>query len=593
MVKIKKPGENHSSMRGIKKNNAFLEKKIASEIAREISGRKSITADELNAIKKSAAQKHNFQSYLTNIRILSNLSQANAQNLKGLLMTKPIRGEAGVSVIAVMTAPFSCPHGKCVFCPGGVGSVFGNTPQSYTGKEPAAMRAKRASYDPYVQVMNRLEQCVATGHIPEKAELIVMGGTFPSFPEKYRRSFIAFSIKAMNDFSSMFFKKKRIDFRKFNRFFMLPGDITDAKRTKKIQKKLIVLKKKKTALLEKEQKKNERAMVRCVALCIETRPDYCKEEHIKDMLYLGATRVEMGVQSIYDAVLNKSERGHTVADVIDATSLMKDSFLKVGYHIMPGLPGSNPKKDIGVFRELFKNQKFRPDNLKIYPCMVVSGTKLYSWWKNRSYTPLDAASAAEIIAEGKRFVPNYCRIMRVQRDIPTKFTEAGAEMTNLRQLVDSVLAKKGIKCRCIRCREPRSKHIDYKSVIMRRADYEASFGTEVFLSFEDSKNDFLIAFCRLRIPNRRFMPEIEEGSAGIRELHVYGNALGLSESSKEGSAQHKGFGRALVGEAERIARDEFKRKSMYIISGMGAREYYRRLGYKRKGAYMKKNLQSL
>ncbi len=579
--------------RNLETEERKLEKKISEEIVKEIDRRKIIEQDSLNAVKKEIAKTYKFKGFLTNIMILSNLSSEEAEKFKKILLTKPARSQSGVSVIAIMTKPIKCPHGKCIYCPGGLNSFFGSVPQSYTGREPATMRAIRANYDSYMQVMNRLEQYIITGHVPQKVELIIMGGTFPSFADKYQKEFISYALKAMNDFSKMFFrgknKGKNFDFEYFKEFFELPGNVKDRKRTEIIQKKLH--EKKGKWDLEKEQKRNETADIRCVAMCIETRPDYCREEHISKMLKLGATRVELGVQTIYNDIHRKIERGHFVKDVIEATRLLKDSFLKVGYHIMPGLPGSDFEKDINIFRELFLNPDFKPDNLKIYPCMVIKGTKLYKMWKSGNYKPLDAKSAAEIIIQGKQFVPEYCRIMRIQRDIPTKFTEAGVEMTNLRQYVDNLMKERRLKCRCIRCREPKDKEIDYESIKIVKRKYEASNGTEVFISAEDVKNDILLGFCRLRIPYNPFRKEILPCSAGIRELHVYGRALPIDKKNENyGSAQHRGFGKKLLSEAERIAQEEFGCKNIYVISGIGVREYYKRLGYERKGVYMFKRI---
>ena len=579
--------------RNLETEERKLEKKISEEIVKEIDRRKITEQDSLNAVKKEIAKTYKFKGFLTNIMILSNLSSEEAEKFKKILLTKPARSQSGVSVIAIMTKPIKCPHGKCIYCPGGLNSFFGSVPQSYTGREPATMRAIRANYDSYMQVMNRLEQYIITGHVPQKVELIIMGGTFPSFADKYQKEFISYALKAMNDFSKMFFrgknKGKNFDFEYFKEFFELPGNVKDRKRTEIIQKKLH--EKKGKWDLEKEQKRNETADIRCVAMCIETRPDYCREEHISKMLKLGATRVELGVQTIYNDIHRKIERGHFVKDVIEATRLLKDSFLKVGYHIMPGLPGSDFEKDINIFRELFLNPDFKPDNLKIYPCMVIKGTKLYKMWKSGNYKPLDAKSAAEIIIQGKQFVPEYCRIMRIQRDIPTKFTEAGVEMTNLRQYVDNLMKERRLKCRCIRCREPKDKEIDYESIKIVKRKYEASNGTEVFISAEDVKNDILLGFCRLRIPYNPFRKEILPCSAGIRELHVYGRALPIDKKNENyGSAQHRGFGKKLLSEAERIAQEEFGCKNIYVISGIGVREYYKRLGYERKGVYMFKRI---
>jgi len=531
--------------------------------------KKKFSARQLSALKRELCKKYNVVKPPTNFEILLHAQEKDLPKVQSKLMTKPVRTISGVSPIAIMTQPFKCPHGKCLMCPGGPDSVFGDVPQSYTGKEPATMRGIRNKFDAYLQVFNRLEQYVVLGHAIDKIELIIMGGTFPSFPKKYQDEFVTYSLKAMNDFSQLFFAKKKFNIKKFKKFFYLPGPVGDPLRTKKIHEKLLKLKKK--TRLEREQKKNENANVRCVALCIETRPDYSMKKHIDQMLRLGTTRVELGVQSTDNKILKKINRGHKVEDSIQATQLLKDAFLKVGYHLMPGLPGSNLVKDKKMFKEVFSNQNFKPDALKIYPCMVTPGTKLHESYLKKKFKPMDTEKAAKLISEIKGFIPKYCRVMRVQRDIPTYQTAAGVNLTNLRQLIHQ---KYKPKCECIRCREPGRKNISWKDVKLLTEKYLASGGVEYFISVEDIKNNLLLGFCRLRINK----------NAGIRELHVYGQAAKLGE---KGNIQHRGLGKKLVLAAEALAELHDKKK-IFVISGIGVREYYKKLGYKKEGSYMVK-----
>jgi len=526
-----------------------------------------LTDRQFSQLKRNLCKKYKIHKPPTNFEILLHAKESDLKKIQNKLITKPTRTISGVSPIAIMTKPFKCPHGKCLMCPGGPGSHFGDVPQSYTGKEPATMRGIRNKYDPYLQVFNRLEQYIVLGHDINKIELIIMGGTFPSFPKKYQDQFVTYAFKAMNDFSKLFFQKNRFNINKFKKFFYLPGPVGDPERTKKIHKKLETLKKKSN--LETQQKINETSNVRCIAICIETRPDYCQEKHIKQMLRLGTTRVELGVQHIDNNILKKIKRGHTAKDTIQATKLLKEAFLKVGYHIMPGLPGSSIKKDKQMFKELFKNPDFKPDAIKIYPCMVTKGTELYELYKKKKYKPLTTKQAAKLIAEIKKYIPKYCRIMRVQRDIPTYQTVAGVSQTNLRQLIHQ---KHQPDCQCIRCREPRKKEISWKHVKLLTKEYPASKGIEYFLSFEDTKNNLLLGFCRLRINKQ----------AGIRELHVYGQATKIGQ---KGGIQHRGWGKKLVNMAEEITK-KHQRKKLFIISGIGVKEYYKKLGYKKEGTYM-------
>ncbi len=529
--------------------------------------KKRLSKEDFSRQKYLLCKKHGIAKVPTDIAILTHAKKEDLPILKKYLQTKPTRTISGVAVVAVMTRPAKCPHGKCVYCPGGPESSFGDVPQSYTGKEPATMRGLRTGFDPYVQVFSRLEQYIVTGHNPNKAELIIMGGTFPSFTKKYQESFVASAFKAMNDFSRIFYRNGEFNFDKFREFFELPGTIKDEKRVKKVISK--IKKQKGKAELEREQKRNESSAIRCVGLTIETRPDYAMEKHVKEMLRMGATRVEIGIQSVYDEVLKKIERGHTVNETAEAFRVLKDNGFKINAHYMIGLPGSSVKKDIEGIKKLFSEEKFRPDMLKIYPCIVTKGTKLYDMWKKGLYRPIKTEQAARIITQAKKFVPEYCRIMRIQRDIPSTVIEAGPKMTNLRQHIKE---NYGIECRCIRCREIKKGDIRNPSIKVK--EYAASGGKEFFISLEE--NDKIIGFCRLRISGE---------TAFIRELHVYGSAEQLKE---EGKAQHRGFGKQLMKKAEEIA-GKSKIKKMKVISGVGVREYYRKLGYKKEGSYMVKS----
>ncbi|MBW2988603.1 tRNA uridine(34) 5-carboxymethylaminomethyl modification radical SAM/GNAT enzyme Elp3 [Candidatus Woesearchaeota archaeon] len=513
----------------------------------------------------------------SNFEILLRATDKELPQIERFLMTKPTRTISGVAVVAVMTEPRKCPHGRCIMCPGGPSSNFGDVPQSYTGREPATRRAIRNKFDAYLQVFNRLEQYVLLGHNIEKVELIIMGGTFPAYPWDYQREFVASALKGLNDFGKLFVGKEGINLQRFKSFFELPGDISSDSRVARIQKKILKLKGKPE--LKREQKRNESARVRCVAMCIETRPDYCQPEHIARMLELGCTRVELGVQTLDDSILNKIERGHTVEHTIKATRELRESFLKVGYHIMLGLPGSTPEKDIDTIKTLFSDERFRPDFLKIYPCLVVRGTKLYKMWRSGEYKPLSISDAVKIITKAKRYVPEYCRIMRVQRDIPIQVVSAGPKMTNLRQYI---LAK-NLKCRCIRCREYGTRvkqglSIGLSKCRLRVLKYRASGGVEYFIQYEEPETDTLLGFCRLRVGQ----------NTGVRELHVYGPAVGFRKQ-RDGGVQHLGIGTLLLQKAEEIAKNSAANK-IYVISGIGVRNYYRKLGYRKCGAYMMKRL---
>lgn len=550
---------------------------------------KKLDKDKLSKVKLKLCKKHKLAKPPTDIAILLNTPIKDIESVQKHLITKPTRSISGVAVVAIMTKPYKCPHGKCDYCPGGPASHFGDVPQSYTGEEPATLRAQRNDYDPYLQVFNRLEQYIVTGHVPDKVELIIMGGTFPSVSKVYQKNFVINSFKAMNDFSKLFFKNNALNLKKFREFFELPGEVDDPKRAKHIKAKLKLLKARKTTL-EKEHKTNETAKIKCVGLTIETRPDYGRLDHGNFALELGATRLELGIESVSDKILEQVNRGHTIEDSTNSIQELKDIGFKLNFHYMPGLPGVSTKDDLKFMKQLFTDERFQPDMLKLYPAMVMKGTNTYKSWKKGKFKPLSTEQAGKLIAEFKRHVPTYCRIMRIQRDIPTKQTEDGVDRTNLRQYVEQLMKQKGTKCRCIRCREVgRAKYIDKIEITV--IEYPASGGKEFFIAAEDKKHDVILGFTRLRLPSTSLRKEITKDSALLRELHVYGTTAALNEKTEGASAktQHKGYGKKLLQTAEKIAKQHGKNK-LLVISGVGVREYYKKHGYKKQGPYMVKKL---
>ena len=540
------------------------------------------TNKQLAKLKRELSVKYNQDSIPTNIDILLNVKKEDLAGIKKKIITKPVRTISGVTPVAVMTRPAKCPHGKCTFCPGGINSPWGNVPQSYTGHEPATMRGIRNDYDSYLQVFNRLEQYIVLGHSIDKIEIIVMGGTFPAEEMEYQQEFIYGIFKAMNDFSELFFQEE-FNHLKFKEFFGLPGDLYDKERANTIKEKLLKLKQKNIISLEKEQERNETAKIRCVALCIETKPDWGFSEHGNRMLLQGCTRVELGIESVYDNVLSFVHRGHTAEDSKRSIRELRDLGFKINFHYMPGLPLTDKEQDIAGMKQLFTDPNYKPDMMKIYPCMVAPGTALYYQYKQGKFIPLSTPEAAERIVEFKKIVPEYCRIQRIQRDVPTKMWEAGVDRTNLRQFIHE---NYNFKCKCIRCREPKDKEINWNKVGIKEIEYEASNSKEFFIAAEDSENDVLIGFCRLRFPSASLRKEITPKSALIRELHVYGTATAIGD---EGLVQHKGFGTKLMERAEEIAKHNGKDK-MVVISGVGVRQYYEKLGYHKEGPYMVKEL---
>lgn len=509
----------------------FLQAVISGEVT---------TRDGVLRLKARLSKKHGLSRVPTNYEILAEVPEELRDVVEPLLRNKPVRTISGVAPVAVMTSPYECPHGRCSYCPGG---VTNNSPQSYTGREPAALRATTNEFDPYRQTRARLEQLRAIGHRTDKVDLIVMGGTFTSRPEDYQEWFVRRCFDAMNGEDS--------------------GDIESA------------------------HSANESAPSRCVGLTVETRPDWFGASQIERSMCLGATKVELGVQILDDAVLDGVKRGHHVQDVTEATLRAKDAGLKVCYHVMPGLPGSDRESDLGSFRRMFEDPRFRPDMLKIYPTLVVKGTGLYDLWEDGGYTPLSEEEGVSLVAEMKSMVPPWVRILRIQRDIPAGLIEAGIRKGHLRELVARRMAEDGTACRCIRCREVghRGETVpeDGERVVLTTSEYDASGGRELFVSFELADTGSLVGYARLRLPG--------DGGAEhaiVRELHVYGQMVPLDDGP--GSRwQHRGYGERLIGECERLAADDGL-SSLRVTSGVGVRGYYRSLGYSREGHYMAKRL---
>ena len=471
------------------------------------------------------------------------------ENLLSLLRKKAMRTISGVAIVAVMTSPEECPHGLCVPCPGGPTS---GTPQSYTGHEPAALRASFNDFDPFLQTRNRLDQLKAIGHPVDKVDLIIMGGTFTSRDPYYQKWFVKRCFDAMNNQESK--------------------------------------------SLEDAKKINETAGSRCIGLTIETRPDWFRVRHCDMALNWGATRVELGVQTVYDDVLYNMKRGHTVFDSILATRIAKDSGFKVCYHMMPGLPSSDYQRDLDSFITIFENPDFKPDMIKIYPTLTIKGTKLYDMWKHGDYEPLSTEKAIKFIAEVKSFVPEWVRIQRIQRDVPAKFIYAGVKKSNLRQLVEKEMKQRNITCSCIRCREighkmlKKSFEVDDDKIGLNCSFYEASGSEEVFISIVDEEHDALIGYLRLRDINNAHRSELNKNPCMIiRELKVVGREISIGRYSKKG-LQHKGYGRELIDEAARICYEEFDKKYLFVLSGVGVKEYYRRLGFRDEGVYLFKKI---
>ena len=551
--------------------------KACRTIIDDIINGKISTRRELEVEKRQLCRDLKLSRFMSNADILEYAKPGEKERVSGILKKKPTRTMSGVAIVAVMCHPHKCPHGRCFYCP-----ESDIAPPSYTGEEPAALRGRMYEFHPYIQCFNRLKQLKKIGHPIDKVELIIMGGTFPSRDLCYQQWFTSQCLKAMTDFGLIIENKP--DNYDYN---------LDLDEIRTFEKGIL-----KTyppndyVLIDDVQRANENSKVRCVGMTFETRPDYCKKEHINRMLDFGVTRVELGVQTLSDDLYVKIKRGHTIADVIEANQLLRDSAIKVAMHMMPGL-FVNEKQDLKMFKQLFTDENFKPDMLKIYPCLVTEGSELYDLWQNGGYEPYSDEEAVELIVKIKQILPKWVRTMRIQRDIPSTLIEAGVKKSNLGELVYNRLEEENINCQCIRCREIGHKKTSQEYTLddfeMFKETYTACNGEENFLSIEDVNEESIAGFLRLRFPSENhFRGEIRDKTALVRELHVYGNMIKIGGKNPK-IGQHTGFGEKLLKEAENLSIENGK-DEIAIISGIGSRNYYRKFGYERVGPYMVKKL---
>jgi elongator complex protein 3 len=624
---------------------------ICNEIANDILSNNTngnmMNLREINSLIKSKSSQYKLPS-IPKYAEINRFIPINSQ-YKRLLRKKPMKTQSGIAVITVMPMPYDCPHGKCIYCPGGKEY---NTPLSYVGTEPSTKFAQRVKYDSYEQVRYKIMQLMEGGHEVSKAELVVVGGTFPFYPKDYQIYFVKRCYDALNSIKHVEYPiqvpyeySSTLD----KHITLSTGNSSQEERISKLDSLLLTL--------EKAKQKNETAFVRCVGLTIETKPDYCKMDHINLMLELGTTRIELGVQSLNDTVFKMVNRGHTIEDVYKAFYQARNSGYKIGAHMMPGLPGSSFEQDLNDSRILFEDERLKPDMLKIYPTLVVRNTGLYKLYKDQKYKSYSTNQLVELLVEIKKFIPPWVRIMRIQREIEAPDIISGPKMGNIRQKVLEELKRQGIKCKCIRCREiglyGNKVEFSNDDVLLFRTEYNAANGKEIFLSFELKDRMLLFGFLRLRIMSDPLRKELQSGfdfitgssnnnisdstdksftSAIVRELHVYGTVAKIGEQvnkkqsttdNKKSSMmfrigdnsydnystifnpiandsglvgnnqvkyQHKGLGKGLLAEAEKICREEYGLKKISVISAVGTRDYYRKFGYTNNGAYVTKLL---
>ncbi|WP_172602000.1 tRNA uridine(34) 5-carboxymethylaminomethyl modification radical SAM/GNAT enzyme Elp3 [Candidatus Nitrosocosmicus franklandus] len=689
----------------LKKEYELICKDIANTILTYNENSNLLSIKEIDKIIKSKSSYYKLPSipkYTEILRFLPNDSR-----YKNLLRIKPVKTQSGVAVVTVMPMPYDCPHGKCIYCPGGIEY---NTPLSYIGTEPATKVAQHVKYDAYEQVRTKIIQLMDRGHEVSKVELVIVGGTFPFYPLEYQIDFTKRCYDALNSFDNNYdnyndhfigtHKSKSIDVANKSQTYgddtttissYSSSSATSTPSTFSTNHQARLFRE-----LEKAKEKNETSSIRCVGLTVETKPDYCKKDHVDLMLDLGTTRIELGIQVLNEIVYKKVNRGHTLNDVYEAFFISRNSGYKIGAHMMPGLPGSSMSQDISDVKMLFEDTRLRPDMLKIYPTLVIPNTGLYELYKKNRYESYSTEDLVNLLVEIKKIIPPWVRIMRIQREVEPTDIVAGPKMGNIRQLVLNKLEREKIKCKCIRCREiglvNENVKITDKDIELSRIDYNASGGKEVFLSFEVKNKNLLLGFLRLRLMSSPLRAELQPESfrsqskvggllavgeekqdfgridfsrenetlitsAIVRELHVYGQVAKIarsydteftsSSSSSSSSSQgllktanlkqsfvggsgggvvvgrgndsdsssdhgftnnnktlfntsnsslssylyqHKGLGKALLSEAEKICKEEYNLKFLSVISAVGTRDYYRKFGYTNNGPYVSKRL---
>lgn len=478
-----------------------------------------------------------------------------SKTIEDRIRLKPRRTQSGVAIVTVLMKPYPCP-GQCIFCPNEV-----NMPKSYIASEPGAQRALFHNFDPYDQTRYRIEALRNVGHNTDKIELIILGGTCSAYPENYQIWFVKRCFDAMNSLSTDF-------------------EIED------ISEESITWKD-----LEEVQNFNETARCRNVGLVLETRPDFITEDEIVRMRRLGATKIQIGLQSLSDKILEENKRGHTVQRSKEAFNLLRLAGFKIHAHIMPNLYGSNVKQDILDYKKLW-SKDFYPDELKVYPTSIIPNTKLAELYEEGKYSPYSKAELLEYFVNTLPTTPRFVRLTRIIRDIPSNEIVAGNKASNFRQIAEEEIERLGMKVEDIRGREIKDREIGWDDIKEEVIKYKTSVSTEFFISYITKVNDRICGFLRLSLPKKslsrnNFIEELQN-CAIIREVHVYGALVDIGEEST-GEAQHLGLGKKLIEKSEEMAK-KMGYKKLAVISAIGTRKYYEKRGFKKDGLYMSKKL---
>jgi elongator complex protein 3 len=558
-----------------------------------------LTKDSFHKVQNGVYKKHKLKRPIPSIQILQRYNELVSKGIyienipfKKVLRKRGVRSLSGVSVISLLTKFFGCP-GKCVYCP-----TFDDLPKSYIPNEPAVMRAQLNVFDPILQIHNRLRSLEITGHKIEKNDIRIIGWTWSVYPKDYQESFIKGIYDACNTYSEMkgFIEDTDLQKDKFASFKIKESYIAKA-----------------SPDIETAKKLNESTSCRIIWIAIETRPDWLDVAEIKRLRRFGVTRVEIGYQTTDDEINELNKRGHGNKESIEATRLLKDAGMKVVAHMMPNLLWSTPDIDRSSMKEVFENSDFRPDELKIYPMMVTDKSELTQIWKDGGFIAYDDETLIDLMCDLEAMVPEYIRINRTYRDIPATEILHGSTLSNLRQIVEERLKKKGIKMLEIRAREIKDKINDPQNAVLHIFEYDASGGKEYFLTYEDPVDRTIFSLLRLRIPSWYFeihpikisshshpdenqdlsktktgisatnkklfelLPELE-WCAIVREIHTFGDQLSIGEKWST-FGQHIGFGKRLMEKAEEIAKEKYGIEKMAVIAWVGVRKYYEKRGY--------------
>jgi elongator complex protein 3 len=475
-----------------------------------------------------------------------------SKSIEKRIILKPIRTQSGVATVTVLMKPFKCP-GKCIFCPN-----ITNMPKSYIPSEPGAQRALTHNFDPYLQTYYRIKALQNIGHKTDKIELIILGGTCSVYPEKYLIWFVKRCFDAMNSFKRISFQEDKTNINNIS-----------------------------WEELFKVQKRNETTKCRNVGLVLETRPDYITKEEVKRLRKLGATKIQIGVQSLDNKILKYNKRGHTTKETKNAFKLLRLAGFKIHAHWMPNLYGSTVRKDIKDFKKLW-SKEYCPDELKIYPTSIIKNTILEKYYKDNKYKPYTHNELLILFQNILPLTPRYCRITRIVRDIPSNEIIAGNKRTNFRQIAEREIERKGIRIEDIRSREIRGGSVKERDLELEIIKYDTTVSKDYFISYKTKKRDRICSFLRLSLPTENtYINELKNCSI-VREVHVYGNVVDIGKKSK-GESQHLGLGKKMILIAQRISRENGYKK-IAVIAAIGTKKYYEKLGFKKLELYMTKDL---